>query len=407
MARPEMAIGVNGSVKLTAQVRGEGGRWSEAPKGTKAQRWRARTKFRDLDGVVRDVERYAPSKAAAETELKAALRDRVAPVKGALVTRDSKVRDVAALWLAEYVDGGRLAETSKTTYRNSLRRHILGNDKHKPGPLAALAVREVNVPAIERALEAVAKTSGAGAAKTVRSIYRGIFRVAVKHGAIPSNPVAEVEVPYVETVAADRDHRRALSRTERDALLAYIDGDQYAQATDVADLIAFMLGTGVRVGEATALRWDRVDLRTGTARIEATLVRKAGGKANGGGMEVQERTKTTAGKRVVHLPPWLVKRLRERQVREPANDGNVVFASPRGMVRDQSNTSTAIRRVLDGAGLEWATSHTFRRTAATLLDQSGMSARAVATALGHSQPSMTQDVYMAADFTDARAAQHL
>jgi integrase len=38
------------------------------------------------------------------------------------------------------------------------------------------------------------------------------------------------------------------------------------------------------------------------------------------------------------------------------------------------------------------TSHTFRRTVATLMDQCGLSARAAADQLGHSDPSLTQDV---------------
>ena len=39
-------------------------------------------------------------------------------------------------------------------------------------------------------------------------------------------------------------------------------------------------------------------------------------------------------------------------------------------------------------------SHTFRKTVATLLDDSGASARMVADQLGHSRVSMTQDVYL-------------
>lgn len=37
---------------------------------------------------------------------------------------------------------------------------------------------------------------------------------------------------------------------------------------------------------------------------------------------------------------------------------------------------------------------TFRRTVATLLDEAGLTARQIADLLGHSRPSMTQDVYM-------------
>jgi integrase len=36
----------------------------------------------------------------------------------------------------------------------------------------------------------------------------------------------------------------------------------------------------------------------------------------------------------------------------------------------------------------------FRKTAATILDEAGLNARLVAHQLGHSRPSMTQDVYM-------------
>ncbi|MFL6133885.1 MAG: tyrosine-type recombinase/integrase [Nocardioidaceae bacterium] len=38
--------------------------------------------------------------------------------------------------------------------------------------------------------------------------------------------------------------------------------------------------------------------------------------------------------------------------------------------------------------------HTYRKTVATLLDQSGASARMIADQLGHSRVSMTQDVYL-------------
>jgi integrase len=36
----------------------------------------------------------------------------------------------------------------------------------------------------------------------------------------------------------------------------------------------------------------------------------------------------------------------------------------------------------------------FPKTCATILDEAGLSARAIADQLGHARPSMTQDVYM-------------
>jgi integrase len=54
--------------------------------------------------------------------------------------------------------------------------------------------------------------------------------------------------------------------------------------------------------------------------------------------------------------------------------------------------------------MEWVTSHTFRKTAATILDEAALSARLVADQLGHARPSMTQDVYLARRAVDSQAA---
>ena len=86
------------------------------------------------------------------------------------------------------------------------------------------------------------------------------------------------------------------------------------------------------------------------------------------------------------------------------NSDGVVFPSPIGRVRDSSNTAGDLRRAFDAAGYSWVSSHTFRKTVATLLDEAGFSARQIADHLGHAQPSMTQDVYMGRRMVNSRAA---
>jgi len=54
--------------------------------------------------------------------------------------------------------------------------------------------------------------------------------------------------------------------------------------------------------------------------------------------------------------------------------------------------------------LAWVTSRSFRKTAATILDEVGLSARVAADQLGHSQVSMTQDVCFGRKIVDPRAA---
>ena len=71
-----------------------------------------------------------------------------------------------------------------------------------------------------------------------------------------------------------------------------------------------------------------------------------------------------------------------------------VFPDSRGGWRDASNVGKAFRSVRGGSDFEWVKSHTYRKTVATLFDQSGPSARMIADQLGHTRVSMTQDVYL-------------
>ena len=54
------------------------------------------------------------------------------------------------------------------------------------------------------------------------------------------------------------------------------------------------------------------------------------------------------------------------------------------------------------AGFDWVTSHVWRKTTASILDGSGVSARIIADQLGHSRVSMTQDVYLGRRSVDPR-----
>jgi integrase len=58
-------------------------------------------------------------------------------------------------------------------------------------------------------------------------------------------------------------------------------------------------------------------------------------------------------------------------------------------------------------GVPDATSHSFRKTVATLIDDEGLSARIGADHLGHSRVSMTQDKYMARGRVHAQVAELL
>ncbi len=86
--------------------------------------------------------------------------------------------------------------------------------------------------------------------------------------------------------------------------------------------------------------------------------------------------------------------LRCRQRRAILNEWGVVFTSPTGLLRDPSNTQADLRDVFQRIGYPWVTSHVFRKTAATLLDDAGVTARKIADQLGQAQVSVTQDYHL-------------
>jgi len=102
--------------------------------------------------------------------------------------------------------------------------------------------------------------------------------------------------------------------------------------------------------------------------------------------------------------PTAVVTMVERRSRERATPSGTVFPSPLGQVRDRSNTTADLRRAFDRAGFDWVSSHTFRKTVATRLDDAGLTARQIADHLGHARPSLTQDVYLGRKVVASRAA---
>lgn len=409
-----MKLGEWGNVSTTPQLLADDGKYRAAPAGTrKADRWRARAKVRDMDGIVRDVERYGSTKVEARRLLEEALRERVTPVTKGAITPATTFSELAAEWEEELQGDESRSPNTKAVYSSILHRYITGSptDPKSRGPLAGWTVRELNVAAINRALQDINKEGGPAVAKSARTVLSGILGLAVRNGAIPANPVREADrisrKGAPKRKGAARDTRRAFTVEERAAVLEFMETDERAVAHDLADLTAFWAGTGARLGEACALRWSRVSLDTerAAARIEATVVR-----VPGAGLTIQEGTKTQrhrsdSSRRVVLLPAWLADRLRARRdALEDVGPDDVVFPSPRGKLRDPSNTTKALRSALDRAGFEWATSHTFRRTAATLMDQRGLTAREIAGQLGHASPSITTDVYMDRRPATTRAA---
>ena len=137
------------------------------------------------------------------------------------------------------------------------------------------------------------------------------------------------------------------------------------------------------------MRWEDVDLTGRVLTVAGSVVR-----LKGVGLVRQDTTKG-GGARSVPLPQFAVDALHRRKG-EPQrpNAAGVIFPSSAGTLRDPDNFGKQWREVRESLGLPDVSSHSFRKTVATLIDDSGLSARVGADQLGHARPSMTQDVYM-------------
>jgi integrase len=199
------------------------------------------------------------------------------------------------------------------------------------------------------------------------------------------NPAKDLAAPRVA-----RREMRTLSRDEVRRLLSSSAGSRWHA------LWAILVTTGLRLGEATALRWSDLDLSKGTATIQRSVQRQ-----KGVGMVFVE-PKTQGSRRTVQLPPGAVATLKEHrplvlQERLAAgafwNDLDLVFPSLLGGPIDPARVNESLHTALHKANLPRLRVHDLRHTAATLLLEEGAHPKVVQDLLGHSTIAMTLDLY--------------
>jgi integrase len=215
---------------------------------------------------------------------------------------------------------------------------------------------------------------------------RMALRPAVNDGLLARNVAALVRLPAVA-----RPDLRILTVDEYGALRA-VD-------SPYANLWALLAGTGLRLGEALALRWSDVDLAAATLTVRHTLPaaprRVRQGERGESPAEARLRLtepKTAAGRRTVGLPSVVVAAMRAQEAL-PTSITGFVFTSTAGTPLDQRNVSRAFARDLASAGIPRMRIHDLRHTAASFMIGQGLPLDDVKRVLGHSSITMTSDTY--------------
>ena len=200
------------------------------------------------------------------------------------------------------------------------------------------------------------------------SAVRSLFRWLVRTGRLDASPAATVPTPK-QPKRLPRD----LTVDQMFALLDGVLGDNLAAIRDRA-LLEFLYGTGVRVGELTALDLDDVDL---SGRVVRVL-----GKGR------KERMVPVGSKAIDALRAWLRATV---DLRERASEPDALFLNLRGgRLSARSVRRVLDRRLVEAAVLADISPHALRHSFATHLLGGGADLRAIQELLGHVSLSTTQ-----------------
>lgn len=331
------------------------------------------------------IERLGTSEAGATAAVKKAALERSVAVTGSDEFSPSMTLNaLAAAFIADCIAARRSSGTIRQ-YKSVVDTHLK--------PRGALTLGELTTGRLQRIVDSI---DGEGSRANVRRVLSSALSLAVRNDALVKNPMEGVR-RETSGVNSDRTH---VPPESVDKFLADIYANEHLLRNDAAEPSELMSLMGLRVGELCALQWSDIDFDAGTLQIEATAVRE-----KGIGMLRQPAPKTDASRRTLAIPARAKTLLLARFERMGnPTPGESVFLSVRGTVRDPQTITKAVGAAGAALGFPRITSHSFRRTTATLLHAAGLSPKDIADFLGHKNPAMTEAAYIQRQQGAARAA---
>lgn len=263
-------------------------------------------------------------------------------------------------------------------------------DAHIRPHLGATKVRDLTPDALLQWQRHLAtqpgRRNGTRAPNTIRLIRQplaGALKMAVERGLIDRSPLSQVPPPRL----GRRIPRHWTPEQARD-FLGLMEGDR------TWPIWAFLLGTGLRIGELVWLRWPNVDLERREVRVVefASVVGHRLEPSSG---------KTGSAVRAVALDRGLVRVLHTQRAIQDADrsravgymESDFVFTKPEGGSYHPQQLSRLVARLSQQMGVPRLSAHGLRHTAATLMLASGVPPKVAAERLGHADPVMFSVLY--------------
>ncbi|MGD9795247.1 MAG: tyrosine-type recombinase/integrase [Acidimicrobiia bacterium] len=317
-----------------------------------------------------DAQRFANS---VETDL----------VRGDWIDPD-RGRELFGQWADTWLDtiGDRKPKT-RESYESIVSKHL--RPRFGRAPIAS-----IDYPTV---LAYVAELRAAGVApktiRNIRDVMRLIFKLAVRSGALKSNPVEDVAVGQTqrgEMVFLEPEQIMSLAREVEQPPPRYRRGERQVDGYPEYGLfVRFAAFTGLRAGELVALRVK--DVRMLQRRV---YVHQSASEAYG---QLQIVATKTYERRSVPIPKSLIDDL-ARNIAGLGQD-EFVWQSPQGGPFRYSNWmkrhfKPAVER---SAAPDTTRFHDLRHTYAAMLIGQGAHPRAIMERMGHSTITVTLDNY--------------
>ena len=325
---------------------------------------------------------YGKTQKIVREKLQAALQDKQ---QGIVLKGNAK--QTVAQFLTDWLENSQKQNVRPRTYERYeeiVRLHIspvLGRQR-----LQTLSAQHVQAFYTKKVKEGLsASTVG-----VFHNVLHKALDTAVKWGLVSRNVCSLVSPPHVEEFEI-----KPLDLEQAHRLLAAVRGHRQEA------LFTLALATGMRRGELMGLKWQDINFTTSTLQIRRILTRvptKMPGKGY-----VEAEPKTQKSRRNVVIAPFALdslKRHRKSQLEAKLKAGaswqdhDYVFCTSVGThINPTKDALDPLKVLLKEAGLPDIRFHDLRHSAATLLLSEGVHPKVVQELLGHSNISMTMDVY--------------
>jgi integrase len=227
------------------------------------------------------------------------------------------------------------------------------------------------------------KPLSANTVNRIRAVLSGTFKVAVQAGSIPINPLLQAPRPKIQ-----RSIPKYWSPEEARTFLSLMEGDR------TWPVWAFLMGSGLRIGELVSLRWKSVDLGNHRVRI-VDFVSTLGYDL------LPSRGKSRDAIRTIELDDGLADVLRKQKVLQNTErlaapewiESDFVFTRPDGGQYHPMNLSRLLATYTTELGLPRLTAHGLRHTSATVMLAGGVPPKVAAERLGHADATLFTNLY--------------